>query len=191
MAVKGVFELPDGNASCEVEPGSVLTEAAEAAGVVLNVSCGGVGRCGGCAVDLLEGVFEDADGEPIALMGGPKRVLGCRVRILEGGFRVRVPRHSLVAADEKIVVDFEHLPAWRLSPAVAKVFCRLPAPTLADQTGDVERIRQALREHGFRHVSASLPALRQAPEACRAGQYAATATLVRDDDRWRLTRVAG
>ena len=186
----GVFDLPDRQATCDVAPGSLLTDAAEAAGVVLNVSCGGAGHCGGCALDLMEGAFIDLNDVPVTVDRRPRRVLGCQTRVADGDFHVSVPKHSLVTGDEKIVVDFEHLRRWKLSPAVVKVFCALPEPTLTDQTGDIERICRFLGEHGYEgHLPASLDALRQAPAACSRGGYAVTVTLGRDGERWRITRV--
>jgi ferredoxin len=95
----GAFEIPGRVLNCQVDPGATLMAAAEAAGVVLNVACAGTGRCGGCAVDLLEGGFTTLEGEAISLDGRPKRVLGCRTRAAGGPFRVRVPAHSLVAGN--------------------------------------------------------------------------------------------
>ncbi len=188
--MNGVFELPERELTCPAEPGMLLSDAADAAGVVLNVACGGTGRCGGCAVDLVEGRFGDDADEAIDLGAGPRRVLACRTRVVEGDFRVRVPAHSLVAGGEKIVVDFDHLPAWTLSPTVASEYLRLPPPSLAEQAGDIERTINALEGRGYDGgIQASLTALRDAPKACRDGQYRVTATLARCGDRWRLTRI--
>ena len=52
-STRGVFELPRGQASCEAPHGSLLTAAAEAAGVMLNVACGGTGACGGCPMSQM------------------------------------------------------------------------------------------------------------------------------------------
>ncbi len=185
-----IFELPDKTVESTVEPGTLLTDAADAAGVILNVACGGEGRCGGCAVELTSGTFTNADGKPVELNGGTKRALACKTHVAEGPATIRVPTHSLVTADEAVVVDFDHLPAWTLSPTAAKLHLTLSAPTLADQAGDIERIANALRAHGFDGgPTVALEALREAPEACREGQYSVTVTLVREGRGWRLIRV--
>jgi len=190
IMMTGIFQLPEREVTCPAGPGMLLTDAAEAAGVVLNVACGGTGKCGGCAIDLIDGAFLNADDEPITLDGRPRRVLACRTRLGSGDFRVRVPAHSLVAGGEKILVDFEHLPPWTLRPTVAKEHLRLPAPSLADQAGDIERTVNALRGRGYDgRVSVSLHALRDAPQACRQGDYRISATLVRRGSRWRVTRI--
>jgi len=187
--IRGIFELPDRTAECAVAPGTVLIEAARAAGVVLDVSCGGNGACGGCVLELAEGRFTDLAGTAVGMGRGAKRVLGCQTKAASD-FRVRVPRHSLVTADEKVVVDFEHLPEWVLSPAVSKRRLKMAPPTLTDQAGDIERIRDALGELGREGLLAcSLPALRDAPTACRQGGYDVTVTLSDDARGHRLLRV--
>ncbi len=189
-AVQGIFEIAGRQVKCELSPGLLLTDAAEKAGIVLNVACGGIGTCGGCAVDLVEGTFATARGEEIALDGKPRRVLGCQTVVKQGPFRIRVPQHSIVTADEKVVVDFSHLPPFRLSPSAEKVHLKLAAPTLADQQGDLERILEALAAHGFgKEIQVPLAVLREAPAACRGGEYSITCTLNHQDGRWILTRL--
>lgn len=188
--IQGVFELPDRQAPCEAPAGTLLTDAAEVAGLVLNVACGGKGRCGGCGLEALAGRFIDEQGESFVIDGQPRHILGCRTRIDGGPFRVRVPRHSLVTGGEKVVVDFRHLVQWTLNPTIRKEYIVLHPPTLQDQDGDIERILTALGQRGYSgQLVPSLTALREAPLACRAGGYSITATLARDDDHWRLTRV--
>ncbi|MFW6153753.1 MAG: ASKHA domain-containing protein [Planctomycetota bacterium] len=187
--ITGVFDLPDGEATCRVPSGVKLTEAAEAASVVLDVSCGGAGTCGGCAVDLVQGAFADLDGNAIPLDAGPKRVLGCRTRAV-GDFRVSVPSHSLVRADERVVVDFEHLPAWVLAPAARKHRLVMTPPVLTDQAGDIERIREGVGELGrAEHLGCTLAALREAPRACREGGYDVTLTISQVNGTADLTRI--
>ena len=157
----GVFEIPGGHATCSVPAGVRLSEAAEAAGVVLNVACGGNGVCGLCTLELLAGSFVDNQQRLIHLDGQPKRVLACQTWLAEGPFRVRVPRHSLVTAGEKVVVDFHHVAAWSLVPAARKEFLTLPPPSLADQAGDIERIGAALAARRYpSDLLVSLAALR-------------------------------
>ena len=219
QALPGVFELPDEQVPCVAPAGSLLSEAALAVGVVLNVACGGTGACGGCAVDLLEGQFEDAAGArvagvsvaaatvppvtagatgmgetPMVHTGGTpvlhRRVLACQVRLLAGPWRVRVPRHSLVEADEKVVVDFHHAPAVALRPAVSKCHLKLSPPTLADARGDLERLIDALRQHGYDDAQPILCSLSIARQiALTAWGYEVTATLAADQGAWHVIRV--
>lgn len=184
-----VFEFSGRSAQARAEAGTPLFIAAEAAGVPLNVACGGTGACGGCAVDLVAGRFAGADGEAIQL-SRPHRVLACRTRLLGGPARVRVPRHSLISAGERVVIEFDHVLPHAAEPSVRKVHLALPQPSLHDQRGDVERILESLAEAGHAPVAATLPAVRETAPACRDGGYRVTATLAAaGPDGWRLVRV--
>ncbi len=186
----GIIELPDRRIDCEVEAPCLLTDLAVKAGVILNVACGGQGTCGGCAVDILTGRFTDLDGVEIAVAPGkPRRVLSCRTRLLGGEFEIRVPRHSLVEAGEKVVMDFAHAPKVTLRPPVRKEFLRLTKPTLQDQRGDLERVGDELRHRGYAgHISSSVHLARAARSAAPAG-YELTVTVAGNDGAWRMIRI--
>ena len=188
--ISGIFELPDREVDFQTDSPCLLTEAAAEADVVLDVACGGKGACGSCAVDLLAGRYADAAGEPIDLPDGrPRRVLACQTRLLAGPFRVRVPRHSLVEAGEKVVVEFEQAPAHALRPPVRKEHLSLPAPTLADQRGNLERLADGLRARGLQGpIVTSLPAARAAA-ALGDGGFEATATVTHDAGAWHVIRI--
>ena len=187
---KGVFELPNRRIDCRVDAPCLLTEAALAAGVILNVACGGKGTCGGCAIDLVSGHFADAEGNRIALhRAQPKRVRACQTRLLESKFLVRVPRHSLVEAGEKVVMDFAHAPTFSLRPPVRKEHFALAPPQLRDQRGDIERICDALAGRGYgRPIFASVYVTREAQLVARAS-YDLTVTVARDQGMWHIVRL--
>ncbi len=73
-----------------VEPGTVLADAARAAGVVIPIPCGGRGVCGSCGVTVLEGELGTPDdAERVGLTRAPKGVrLACRARV-DTAVRVR------------------------------------------------------------------------------------------------------
>lgn len=187
-----IFECNGSRFIGEAQAGDLLTEVAEAAGVVLNVACAGAGSCGGCAVELVEGRFVDLAGRLVTADPSGGHVLACQTQLGEcAAAHVRVPRHSRVSGGEKVVVDFEHLGAWTHEPTVRKECLELERPTLADQAPDIERIAHALALRGYAKVEPALSALRDAPPACRAGQYEVTVTLARlgEEGPWRMTRV--
>lgn len=187
---KGVFELPSRRIRCRVSAPCLLSEAAVEAGVILNVACGGKGTCGGCAVEIVSGKFRDGEGEKIAIpRGSSKRVRACRTRLTGGEFLVRVPRHSLIEAGEKVVMDFAHAPPFSLRPPVRKEYLRLVAPELHDQRGDIERICDALAQRGYRRpICASVYVARAAEAVARAG-YELTVTVARDHGASRIIRL--
>lgn len=191
MGLKGCFDCTDRRVEVELAEACLITEAADAAGLVLNTSCGGGGTCGGCAVDLVEGTFQ-RNGETIVVAAGnkPKRVLGCQTRIVSANWQVRVPKRSLVQAGEKIVVDFDLSARFAHRPAVRKVAMRLPAPTLEDSLGDFERITRHLQGLGeFERVRPTLAVLQDLPRVMVEAKYQVTATLAQRDDAWDLVAV--
>ncbi len=192
MSVKaqGVIELPGRRIECEADVPSLLTDLVSGAGVILNVACGGAGTCGGCAVDVLTGRFSDLDGGDIAIDAGEaRRVLACRTRLLGGEFLIRIPRHSLVSAGEKVVMDFAHTPPRSLRPPVRKEYLHLSKPTLQDARGDLERIIDELHARGYEGtILSSVQLARIAEGVCRAG-YELTVTITGEDGEWRLIRI--
>ena len=73
---------PDGTVVW-VEPGTTVSNAAEAAGVVIPAPCGGRGVCGSCGVRIVSGsLSEPDDAELQGLSRAPKGVrLACRARV--------------------------------------------------------------------------------------------------------------
>ena len=53
--------MPEG-INVEVDKGTNLLDAANAAGITLKSSCGGQGTCGRCCVKVLEGKVEGGNG---------------------------------------------------------------------------------------------------------------------------------
>ncbi len=192
MTVKaqGVIELPERRVECQADAPCLLTDVVAEAGVILNVACGGAGACGGCAVDILTGRFSDLDGNEIAVdTGKAKRVLACRTRLLGGEFQIRVPRHSLVSAGEKVVMDFSHAPEVALRPPVRKEYLRLPKPTLQDARGDLERIIDELHTRGYKGAINSSVRLARDAERVSTDGYELTATIACESGRWYLIRI--
>jgi uncharacterized 2Fe-2S/4Fe-4S cluster protein (DUF4445 family) len=191
MGLKGFFDCVDRRVDVELPGSCLITEAADAAGLVLNTSCGGGGTCGGCAVDLIEGTFQhDSERIRVRADGPTRRVLGCQTRVLSGPWRVRVPKRSLVQAGEKIVVDFDLATRFAHRPSVRKVAMELPAPTLDDSVGDFERMARHLQTLSeFPRIRPALPVLRTLPAVMSQNGYRVTATLALREDGWDVIRV--
>lgn len=73
---------PDG-AVVWVAPGTTVSQAAEAAGIVIPEPCGGRGVCGSCGVRVVSGALADPDDAELGgLARAPKGVrLSCRARV--------------------------------------------------------------------------------------------------------------
>jgi len=74
---------PDGTVVW-VEPGTTVSDAAQAAGIVIPAPCGGRGVCGSCGVRVVAGVLSEPDDAELAgLVRAPKGMrLACRARIV-------------------------------------------------------------------------------------------------------------
>ena len=89
--------LPGGE-TAEVAPGTLLIDAAEAAGAFLPGNCGGVCACTTCHVwveagaETLSALLEREDDKLSEALGlRPESRLGCQARVGEGDVVVRIP----------------------------------------------------------------------------------------------------
>lgn len=172
-----------------VATGTLLSEAAQQAGVDLNQPCGGQGRCGRCVVRVTEdgGVrrrstlrLSDAD----VAQG---YALACQA-VVEGDVAVAVPPQEqverrmttdLTAAE--IAVPDGYDPA--VVQSVGRYTLTLAPPSMDDQTDDWSRLQTALRrEAGVDNVQASLPLLRRIGSLLRQEAWRVTAVVDRGDE---------
>ncbi|MFU8780541.1 MAG: ASKHA domain-containing protein, partial [Kiritimatiellia bacterium] len=136
-----------------VLPGTLLLEAAERAGVILQTPCGGKGTCGKCRV-LIDG----------------KDVLACCFKV-EEDLVVDVPDAALFVGGQQILVTDAGRAAGVLDPPVRVVPFTLSAPTQQDDVSDYTRLQAAVGG-GLR---CRLGVLRQIPQALRAGGWCGVA----------------
>ena len=68
-----------------------------------------------------------------------------------------------------------------------KVYLSLPMPTDDDSRSDQLRIRQALEEIGYKHITFTLPALQHLYPLCRESDYQITISLVKRELDWVVT----
>ena len=97
--------------------------------------------------------------------------LSCQARVYQDTVCLvpelqRVPRAATMGVNRLVLLD----------PNVRKVYVELPEPSLDDQRGDVERLRDALTAEGF-DMKAGVSALNRLPGTLRAGGFKVTAVL--------------
>lgn len=100
-----------------VAPGTKVSEAAMALGIIIPMPCGGHGVCGRCAVKVLDGDLEPPDDvERAALNLAPSGIrLGCRARVaapvtihpLVSSAETRVSRSGQAASDSVVVAAID------------------------------------------------------------------------------------
>ncbi|OPL10426.1 MAG: metal-binding protein [Firmicutes bacterium ML8_F2] len=163
------------NREVEVEAGTTLLNAADAAGLYIEGDCAGKGTCGKCRVKMIKG----GDEEPTAaekkhlskkeLLGG--WVLACQ-RKIEKDAIVEVPIQK-DAHSRKITLagGIEKLEA---EPVIKKIHVKLDRPSVKDQTADLERLLSAL---GKEDLTVKPRELNTLPKMLREHKFSVTATI--------------
>ncbi|CVK34371.1 2Fe-2S iron-sulfur cluster-binding protein [Methanoculleus bourgensis] len=119
-----------------VPSGTTILDAARAAGLPMNVVCGGQGKCGKCLVFIKDGTVS-FDIEDCRRFFSNNEIasgacLACRATIV-GDVRVEVPAESLIQ-EQKILVEIPGMKEVPLKPAVWKYEVHLTPPSLDDTT---------------------------------------------------------
>lgn len=180
-----------------VLPGTRLVEAAAEAGLVLELPCGGEGRCGRCRVVVTAGAAEPTAVErywlsPEELAGGWR--LACQSAV-HGSTEVEIPPGVRAAAEHKILVHWQEkgsgvvlrngpegttqkrlltpFPAAD-DPPVRKQYVELSPPRRGDDLPDVLRLERAV-DAGPLEVDLAL--LREIPARLREFEFRGTAVL--------------
>jgi len=173
---------PD-NVDIIVKEGANLLEAAIAAGVHINASCGGAGVCGTCKVLIETGEVESSRSEKLS-EEEYKRGLrqACQSRVITD-LTVYVPAESRL---ERAVLSREArktsealATGWRFKPPLTKLFVELPPPTLADNAGDLSRLLRSLRQrYNLRNISVDFGVVKKLAKVLRDSDWKATVTTL-------------
>jgi len=167
-----------------VERGGNLLEAAIAAGVHINASCGGAGVCGTCKVLIKQGKVESTRTEKISEQEYAQGVRqACQSRVLTD-LVVYIPVESRL---ETAVLDRERAggiqpsevlaTGWRFNPPLSKLFVELPPPTLEDNASDLSRLLRGLKRHyNLDDVSVDFSLVKKLANVLRDGDWKVTVT---------------
>lgn len=198
--------LPDGK-GIEVEEGTTLMKAAEAAGVFINSLCGGKGVCGRCRVQIGNGKIK-ADKNSISYLTKEEikegYVLACQAKI-QDDLEVVIPPESRLEAEqilmERPVVDYSQPekvsvpkiqsdPLSFFEPLVQKIYLELQEPSSEDNVSDIERIIRGLRRKTeYHNFEITLYCLRDLAEILRQNDWKVTVTIARRGEIWRILQV--
>lgn len=169
--------------SVEVPTGTLLTEAAQMAGIELVQPCGAQGRCGRCVVQVTEGMVRQRS--TLRLSQDDLRngyALACQ-SVVEGDVRVVIPLQEKI--ERRLTTDLTvskiSVPPrydFRVSQSIQRLRLSLNPPNLDDQTDDWSRMQLTLRKvAGFSQVDISLDLLRKIGGVLREGDWQVTAIL--------------
>lgn len=133
----------------EVNREATILDAAQKAGINMNVVCGGQGKCGKCIVYVKSG-WSVFDREQFIRFFSSEELeqgacLACQTTILDD-LSVFIPESSLIQ-EQKILM--EHLEQEiGFSPAVWKYFLELTPPSLDDPSPDLSRLLWGIHQKG-------------------------------------------
>jgi uncharacterized 2Fe-2S/4Fe-4S cluster protein (DUF4445 family) len=185
MATYRVQFLPS-NREAEVPAGTLLSEAAQQAGVDINMPCGGQGRCGRCAIIVEEGAVRRKSTQrlsPDDVAAG--YALACQT-VIEGDVVITVPPQEKIERHlkeskraEKIELPFSYSVH---DQTLRKYVVTLEPPSLEDQTDDWSRLKRELeRRHDLKGLEPTLPVLRKLASTLREGEWTVTVVVELED----------
>lgn len=164
-----------------------LLQAAMDAGLLLDSVCGGAGRCGRCKVQVRAGKVRQApSGSAVLTAGESDTVLACQ-SYPESDLELVVPEEPRLGVHQILATGVYERPG-QLTPWVRKLHLRLPAPSLTDTAGELERLQRTLHEAGVEQPLVGLGPLRKLPGVVRAGQWDITVSLSRPRGRERVVK---
>ncbi len=157
-----------------------ISRAALAAGCAIEMTCGGMGTCGKCRVEV-DGKVSEPDPSELRLLTTDEIDKGirlaCRTKILsDTTVTIPMASRSLV---QKILSE-GIIREVHVVPSVIKVYVELPKPSLKDERGDFERLNAALTVYDIEtHIG--VPLAKELPSRLRDADFKITA-VINDDE---------
>lgn len=165
----------------DVPRGTTVLDAAQRAGLSMNVVCGGQGKCGKCIVYIQSGRAE-FDRQKYGRFFSDDELqkgacLACET-IVQGDLHVIVPESTLIQEQKILVEGIDHEIEFR--PSVRKYYVELQPPSLADPSPDLSRLLWGIQKSGgpvAEKMYAPLEVLREIPSILRHSDWKVTATI--------------
>jgi uncharacterized 2Fe-2S/4Fe-4S cluster protein (DUF4445 family) len=155
--------------------GGTILEAAQQAGIMLNVTCGGEGICGHCLVHVMAGTVSPPNQNEESMLEvdqiNDNWRLACQTKV-QGDVRIHIPPESLATA-QRTQTEGQNLPIV-LAPAVRAMDVELPPPSMSDLRSDAARVRDTL---GLPDLTLPLSVLRTISTDLRSHKYHSTVFL--------------
>ena len=162
-----------------VPAGTTIGKAALAAGCAVEMTCGGMGTCGKCRVEVAGRVGEPDSSErrlltTEELAKGTR--LACRARI-EGETTVVVPTSSRSLVQRILSLGITR--DVHVAPTVSKIYVELSKPSLSDERGEFERLAAGLTVYDI-NARIGVQTARDLPQILRGADYKVTAVVSGD-----------
>lgn len=175
---------PDGT-SVRVKAGSSLSDAIAAAGLQMNLPCGGQGRCGRCKVIVESGQVQR---RAVSRLSNTELeqgyALACQSYVQSDVTVFVPPQEEMIVRkmpSEKRTSKVITLPIecdWTIQQDLRQFHLTIEPPSLMDQTTDFDRLKRALsKQHGVRELWIDLPVLRELARTLRDAEWDVTVVL--------------
>jgi uncharacterized 2Fe-2S/4Fe-4S cluster protein (DUF4445 family) len=180
---------PD-NIDIVVAAGENLMEAAVAAGVHINASCGGAGVCGTCNVLIKSGSVESRRTDKISAEDYEKGVRQSCQSVITSDLTVEIPPESRL---EKAVFSREEsaiksrtpaalVSGWQFNPPLKKLYLELTPPTMDDNSSDLSRLLRGIRQqYSLGNISVDFYVVEKLAHTLRQTDWKVTASVLTDD----------
>ena len=165
----------------EVEGGTTILDAAQRAGLNINVICGGQGKCGKCVVFIQSGKTE-FDRQKYGRFFTQEELdkgacLACETTV-QGDIHVIIPEYTLIQEQKILIEGLENKIDFR--PSVKKYYVELQPPSLSDPSPDLSRLLWGIQKAGgpvAEKMYAPLEVLREIPGILRHSEWKVTGTI--------------
>jgi uncharacterized 2Fe-2S/4Fe-4S cluster protein (DUF4445 family) len=183
--------LPSGK-TIDVPSGTLLSDAALVAGVMIDLPCGGKGTCGKCLVKIDQGTIAEKPG--IAPSDEEREsgfVIACQSAVT-ADVTISIPDQSAHATpadmDDSIDPVCEHFPALsHLSPLTVQVSLSIPKPGREDGLSDLDRVDCSLNAlFQDQDITYSLSVIQKLADALREQDGMVTLTITADNRKARV-----
>ncbi|MBN1978212.1 MAG: DUF4445 domain-containing protein [Anaerolineae bacterium] len=165
----------------------MLSEAAQQAGIDLQLPCGGQGRCGRCAVIVEEGAVRRRSTQHLSAADVEAGyALACQTTV-EGDLVVSIPPQEKIERrlkEGKRAAKVELPFSYDIhDQPLRKYAITLDPPSMQDQTDDWSRLRRELeRRYNLEGLRIQLAVLKKLGRVLREGEW--TVTVVVELDAW-------
>ncbi len=190
--MRTVTFLP-GYRKIDVARGSTILDAAQRAGLNINVVCGGQGKCGKCIVYVQSGRAEFDQQKYLRFFSEDElnkgACLACKTTV-QGDLQVLIPESTLIQ-EQKILIEGRDTQI-ELHPSVRKYYVELEPPTLADPSPDLTRLLWGIQKWGgpvAEKVYVPLEVMREIPTLLRHSNWRVTGTIALVPGGYRLVDI--
>ncbi|MDD1702157.1 MAG: 2Fe-2S iron-sulfur cluster-binding protein, partial [Methanoregula sp.] len=165
----------------DAKRGTTILDAAQRAGINMNVVCGAQGKCGKCVVYVMSGKTEFDRQKYGRFFTGDElsrgACLACET-IIQGDLQVMIPESTLIQ-EQKILMEGLDTEI-EFHPSVKKYYVELQPPTLADPSPDLTRLLWGIQKSGgpvAEKMYAPLEVMREIPALLRHSDWKVTGTI--------------